>query len=251
MGGRLVLQVTKRAWAARYGTRKRRLRHFEAASADLARCLRQEPRPTAWGGARRELAAQKSVPSPQRAVRALWAVGWLSTGRSAHGPRATGLKRDGYVSSKPQLLTWRGVCARRFGQRRGVERAASWPHRQPRQVRSAQCMRCGRLAVSPRGDARTPRATGLERDGYDDSKPQPPTWRGVCARSLDQQRGVERVRVDRADNRAKSAARSACVVGGRLVLHVTKRAQAARHETIKRRLRHFEAASADLAWFPR
>ena len=65
----------------------------------------KEPRPTAWGGARRELAAQTTAPSPQRAVRALWAVGWFSIGRSARAPRATGLERDGYDDSKPQPPT--------------------------------------------------------------------------------------------------------------------------------------------------
>ena len=55
-------------------------------------------------------------------------------------------------------------------------------------------------------------------------------------------------RVGRADNRAKHAARrDKCSVGGRLVLHVTKRARAARHGTRKRRLRQFEAAAADVA----
>ena len=54
------------------------------------------------------------------------------------------------------------------------------------------------------------------------------------------------MQVGHADNRAKHAARSACSVGGRLALQVTKRAQAARHGTRKRWLRRFEAASADL-----
>ena len=55
-------------------------------------------------------------------------------------------------------------------------------------------------------------------------------------------------RVGRADNRAKHAAlRDKCSVGSRLVLHVTKRARAARHGTRKRRLRRFEAAAADVA----
>ena len=78
---------TSRARAARHGIRKRRLRRFEAAAADRARNRRQEPRPTAWGGASRELAAQKTAPSTQRTARAPWAVRWFSTGRSAHGPR--------------------------------------------------------------------------------------------------------------------------------------------------------------------
>ena len=56
------------------------------------------------------------------------------------------------------------------------------------------------------------------------------------------------MRVGRADNRAKHAARrDKCSVGGRLVLHVTKRAGAARHRTRKRRLRRFESIAADLA----
>ena len=55
---------------------------------------------------------------------------------------------------------------------------------------------------------------------------------------------VSRAGVSRADNRAKSAAHSACSVGGRLVLQVTKRARAARHGTINRQLRCSEAAAA-------
>ena len=109
VGGRLVLYMTKRARAARHGTRTRRRRHFEAAAADLARCLRQEPRPTGWGGARRELAAQTTAPSTQRAVRALWAVCWLSTRQGARAPRATGQERYGYDGSKPHPPTWCGV----------------------------------------------------------------------------------------------------------------------------------------------
>ena len=52
--------------------------------------------------------------------------------------------------------------------------------------------------------------------------------------------------VGRADNRAKSAARR-CSVGGRLVLHLTKRTRAARHGTRKLCLRSFEAASVEPA----
>ena len=52
--------------------------------------------------------------------------------------------------------------------------------------------------------------------------------------------------VGRADNRAKSAARSACSVDGQLVLHGATPARAARHGTRKRRLLRFDATSADL-----
>ena len=56
-------------------------------------------------------------------------------------------RRPGAVSVKIGLRQWREV-----------ERDASWPRRQPRQVRSAQCVLCGRAAGSPRGDARSRRA---------------------------------------------------------------------------------------------
>ena len=45
----------------------------------------------------------------QRAVRAPWAVGPFSTGRSASGPRATELGSFGHDVSKRQPPTWRGV----------------------------------------------------------------------------------------------------------------------------------------------
>ena len=113
--------------------------------------VRKEPRPTAWGGARRELAAQTTAPS--RAARSACSVG-------------------------------------------------------------------GRLVLHGLS-ARAPRATGLERGGYDGSKPQPPTKRGSVPGSSSN--GVEwsTPRVGRADNRAKHAAHSACSVGGRLVLYRT------------------------------
>ena len=44
-----------------------------------------------------------------------------------------------------------------LGQQRGVERTASWPRRQPRQVRSAYVL-CGRSASSPFDEAHASRA---------------------------------------------------------------------------------------------
>ena len=136
-----------------------------------------------------------------------------------------------------------------LGHRREVERVASWPRRQPRQVRSAQRVLRGRLAGSPRGDARAraarhgTRKRRLRRFEAASADLARCRWRRSSANCV----GWITSRVDHADNRAKSAARSACVVVGWLVLHGATRARAARHETRKRRLRRFEASSADLA----
>ena len=140
--------------------------------------------------------------------------------------------------------------ARSLGQRRGVERAASWPRRQPRQARSAQCVRLWAVGWFSTGRrARGPRATGLimrrlrrsEAAAADLARCR---WRRASANGV----GWSASRVGRADNRAKHAARrDKCSVGGRLVLHVTKRARAARHGTRTRRQRRFEAAAADKA----
>ena len=66
-------------------------------------------------------------------------------------------------------------------------------------------------------------------------------------RNLGQRRGVKkRVASWPCRQPRMHAARSACSVGGRLVLHVTKRDRAVRHGTRKRRLRRFEAVKADL-----
>ena len=79
----------------------------------------------AWGGARPALAAKPTTQSPQRAVRAPWAVGWFSTGEARGGARATEQESFGYGVSKPQPPTERGLGARSVGQRRGVEHAAT------------------------------------------------------------------------------------------------------------------------------
>ena len=98
-------------------------------------------------------------------------------GGARHGTRTRRLRRfEAATTDKAS------VCARSVGQWRGVEHAASWLRRQPRQARhSAQCVLYGRSAGSPPELARAPRATRLERNSYDDSKPQLPTGRGVGA----------------------------------------------------------------------
>ena len=105
---------------------------------------------------------------------------------------------------------------RSFGQRRGVERVASWPCRQPRQARSVQCVLCGRLAGSPRGDARARRAPRDQKETATtvrsrSRRPGAVSAPGASANGV----GWSASRVGRADNRAKHAARSACSVGGR------------------------------------
>ena len=119
----------------------------------------QELRPTTWGGARHELAAQTTAPSTQRAVRALWAVGWFSTGRRARAPRATGLERDGYDGSKPHPPTWCSVGGEEprptawGGARRELASTTT-------EVRSSQCA-CvlrRRVPCSRRGDESASRA---------------------------------------------------------------------------------------------
>ena len=143
----------------------------------------KESRPTAWGGARRELAAQTTAPSTQRAVKsALWAVGWFSTGQSARAPRATGRERVGNDGSKPQLQTRRGVCAEEprptaWGGARCEFAAQTTAPRTQRTVRALWPV--GWFSTWRR--ARASRATGREKNGYDGPTPQPPTWRVVYA----------------------------------------------------------------------
>ena len=168
----------------------------------------KEHRPTAWGGARHGFAAHTTAPSPQRAVRALWAVGWFSIGLSARVPRATGLEGGGYDGSKPQPPTMRGVCAKEprptawGGARRGLAAHTTAPSPQ-RAVRALWAVGWFSIGLS----ARARRATGLERGAYDGSKPQPPTARCMCKGASANGVGWSASRVGRADNRAKSAAR--------------------------------------------
>jgi len=69
------------------------------------RCVgEEEPRPTAWSGARRTLAAKTTTPSPT--ARACSVGRWFSTGRSARGSRGTGVKRSDNDVPKPQPPTW-------------------------------------------------------------------------------------------------------------------------------------------------
>ena len=52
---------------------------------------------------------QRQPRQVRQRVRALWAVGWFSTGQSARGPRPTQFKSFDYDRLKPQAPIWRGV----------------------------------------------------------------------------------------------------------------------------------------------
>ena len=181
MGGRLVLHVTKRARAARHGTRTSQQRRFEAAAADTARCRRR----------------------------------------------------------------------RSLGQRRGVERA-SRVGRADNRAKHAACrdkcslggwlvLHVAKRARAARHGTRTRRQRQFEAAVAD---------RARCLRKGASANGVgwSASRVGRADNCAKNASRSEkCSVGDRLVPHVTMRSRTARHGTRTRRQRRSEAAAADRA----
>ena len=63
-----------------------------------------------WRGVERAPRWPRRQPRQVRQhARALWAVGWFSTGRSARGPRATEFVSICYDILKPQPRTWRGV----------------------------------------------------------------------------------------------------------------------------------------------
>ena len=325
MGGRLVLHVTKRARAARHGTRTSQQRRFEAAAADTARCRRRGASANGVGwsaprvghadnrakhAARREQGLRgRSAGSPRDEARARRAprdenesattvrsrsrrhgavsaqrslgqrrgveraASWprrqprqarsaqrqVLCGRSAGSPRDEARARRAPRDENESATTVRSrsrrhgaVSAQRsLGQRRGVERAASWPRRQPRQARSAQ-RQVALWAVgwfSTRRSARAPRATGRERVSNDGSKPQPPTRRGVGAEEPRPTAwgGARRELATQTTAPSTQRAESKGSVGGRLVLHVTKRARAARHGTRTSQQRRFEAAAADTA----
>ena len=182
----------------------------------------------------------------QRA-RAPWAVGRFSTGRSARGSRATGSKRGSHDVRSRSRRPGAVSVKKSLGQRRGVERVARWPQRQPRQVRQRARAPWAVGRFSTGRSARGPRATGVKRGGHDVSKPQPPTWRGVGEEEPRPTAWGGARRALAAKTTTPSPPARACSVGGRPVLHGAKRARVARHGNQTRWPRRFEAAAADLA----
>ena len=166
-------------------------------------------------------------------------------GRSAGSPRGEARTGQAPRNEKAIVTTVRSRSSRpgavsvnkSLGQWRGVERAPRWPRSQPRKVRSAQCVLRGRSAGfqrAKRAGGRAPRNKKASVTAFRSRSRRPSAvWApGALANGV----GWSTPRLDRADNRAKHAARSAYSVGGRLDLHETKRARAARHMTRKRRL---------------
>ena len=122
-------------------------------------------------------------------------------GRSAGYPRGGARARRASRDENETVMTIRSrsrrqsavSMARIVDQLREVERAASWPRRQPRQARNVQCVRCGRLAGYPRGDARARRAPRIDNETATTVRSSTRRPGAVSVkRSLGQRRGVER-----------------------------------------------------------
>ena len=103
----------------------------------------------------------------QCSASARWSHGWSTASVRRHGTieraRWDGATLDTMKRRcrRPSAVS----VAKSLGQLREVERAASWPRRQPRQARSAQRqVLCGRSAGSPRGGARARRARRDENE---------------------------------------------------------------------------------------
>ena len=161
VGGRLVIYGAKRARAASNGIHRSFGYGVSKPQPPTWRGVGEEQRrPTVWGEARLALAAKKQKPRHvrQQRARALWAVGWFSTGRSARGPRATEFKPFGYDLSKPQPPTWRGVVEEEpratvcGGARPALATQTTTPSP------PARTCSVGRSAGSPRGEANAGRA---------------------------------------------------------------------------------------------
>ena len=162
-----------------------------------------------------------------------------------HGTRTRRQRRFEAAAADRARCRWRGASANCV--RWSAPRVGRADNRAKHAARRDKCSVGGRLVLhvaerarGARHGTRTRRQRRFEAAAADRARCR---WRGASANGV----GWCVSRVGRADNRAKHAARSACSVGGRLVLHVTKRAGAARHETRKRRLRRFETTAADLA----
>ena len=171
----------------------------------------------------------------------------FSTGRSAHGPRATESEVVNYGASKPQPLTRRGIGEEEprptvwVGGRPALAAKTTTPSPLAR-----TCIVGDRLVLHAAKRGRAARH-GILSFYYDVLKPLPPTWPGVGEEGpWPTAWGGARPALA-AKTTTPSPPACTCSVGGWLVLHGAKRAWAARHGFRKPRLRHFEAAAADLA----
>ena len=160
------------------------------------------PRATGFGGCGRDV--PKPQPPTWRGVgeeASVHSVGWSAwrvfcndnypksaSVRVLHGQSASSLRgeaRAGRAARGPKAVATRLRNRRRcpgavsvknnLRQRRGVERVACWPRRQPRQVRHSARAPWAVGRFSTERSARGPHGTGFECCGHDASKPQPPT----------------------------------------------------------------------------
>ena len=159
VGGRRVLHRTKRARAARHRTKTRRPQRFEATTANKARCLRRgaSANGVGWSASRVGRADNRAKNAARRDRCSVGGRLVLHVTLRARAARHV-TKKNQYDGVELQPPTWRGIRLRSLGQRRGMERVASWPRRQPRQARSTQCVLCGRSAGYSRNEARGGRA---------------------------------------------------------------------------------------------
>ena len=250
LDGRLVLHVTKRARAARHGTRNSRQRLSEAAAADLARFRwrRASANGVGWSASRVGRADNRAKHAARRDKFFLGGrlvIHVAERARAArHGTRKRRLRRFDAAAADKARCQWRGASANGVGW--SASRVGREDNRAKHAARSA-CFLDGRLVLHVTKRARAARhGTRNSRQRLSEAAAADLArfrWRRASANGV----GWSASRVGRADNRAKHAARSTCSLGGRLVLHVTKRARAARHGTRNRRQRRFEAAAANLA----
>ena len=252
VGGRLVLHVTKRARAARHGTRTRRQRRFEAVAADRARCRCRGASANCvrWSAPRVGRADNRAKHAARRdkcSVGGRLVFHVTKRARAArHGTRTRRQRRFEAVAADRARCRCRGASANCV--RWSAPRVGRADNRAKHAARRDKCSVGGRLVLhvtkrarAARHGTRTRRQRRFEAVAADRARCR---CRGASANCV----RWSAPRVGRADNRAKHAARrDKCSVGGRLVLHVTKRARAARHGTRTRRQRRFEAVAADRA----
>ena len=154
--GRLVLHVTKRARAARHGVGTSEHVVLKLQPTTWCGVGKGEPRPTSRGGECRQLAAKTTAPSPQRSARSMGGrlvLHGVKRARAArHRARNLQIQRFQARIRRPGAVS----VERSRDQGHEMERVASWPQRQPRQVRRAREV-CGRSAGSACDDARTGR----------------------------------------------------------------------------------------------
>ena len=172
----------------------------------------EEPQPAAWDRARPALAATTTTPSPPARACSVGGRPVLHGAKRVR-PRATGFKSCDYGVRSRSRRPGAVSVKKSLGQRRGVERAARWPRRQPRQVRqrarapwAVGWFSTGRSARGPRARNSKLSATTFRSRSR---RPGAVSVKRASANGV----GWSAPRVGREDNHAKSA--SARVLRGR------------------------------------